>query len=274
MNRLAPFSLAALAALAAPIASAGTIAYSGPDTGPGGASGWQGDTVWYLNVEESNTEGSGGDDGMTASLFGSPTVLGDVIDFNPSDFSAQSEGGGTDVTAGDLRFMVVAQPGKAISNLLYSEAGDTTIAGSPSTDETLTSVTSDVLIKVLEIDGSPVGAPINVLAQLAFTPSDGDYLLNTDSGGGFFYQTTWSGGVAVDLYAELAAAGESFVVGATKVNVTVSNTLTAVSIDGTSAFIKKKDFDSVTVTTNVPEPATGAILIAGLVATGLCRVLH
>lgn len=267
MDKLLSLWACAMIALASQSVCASTISYSGPDTGPGGADGWAGDTVWYLSVEESNTEGAGG---MAAALFGTPTVSGDSIDFNPTNFAAQSQGGGTDITAGDLSFMLVAKPGKVIETLQYSEAGDTTIAGSPSTDATLTSVTAEVFIEVLEVDGAPVGMPVNLTSQLSFTPSDGDYLLNTDSGGGFFYQTNWSGMVSVDIANELFQQNVPFVAGATKLMVTISNTLTATSIDGTSAFIKKKDFDSLSITANVPEPAAALLLATGLVA-GVAR---
>ena len=240
--------------------------------GPGGMSGWMGADVWYAGVSESNTEGTGGDDGMTAELFGAPaSVTGNLIDFNPTDFVAESQDGGADIVDGQLSFMVIAKDGKIIDNLRFSEAGDTTLAGSPSTDATLSVVTMELFIDVVEVDGAPLGVPVNIQADMDFTPSDGDYFLNTDSGGGFFYQTDWSGLLDVDIDAELTSQGVDFQFGATKLNVTLDNTLTAVSIDGTSSFIKKKDFDGLTVTTNIPEPTALALAVLGGVAASVRR---
>lgn len=258
--------------LAATTAFAGTIEYTGPMVGPGGMTGWMGTDVWYAGVSESNTEGTGGDDGMTAELFGAPSgVTGNAIDFNPTDFVAESQGGGADIVDGQLSFMVVAKDGKVVDNIRFTEAGDTTLAGSPSTDATLSVVTMELFIDVVEIDGSPVGQPINIQADMTFTPSDGDFFLNTDSGGGFFYQTDWSGLLDLDIGDELTAQNIDFVAGATKLNVTLDNTLTAVSIDGTSSFIKKKDFDGLIVTTNIPEPTAAVLLGLGVLAAAARR---
>ena len=251
------FACAVLFSFFAVTASAGTINYTGPDAG-----GWQADDVWYGGVSESNTEGPGG---TTANLFGAPTVAGNAVDFNPTDFVAESTDGGFDITDGQLNFMVVANPGKVIDNLQLSEAGDTTIGGFPSTDATFTTVTAEVFIDVLEVDGSSV-TPINLQASMTFTPSDGDFFLNTDSGGLFVFATAWNGSVLVDINQGLIDAGVNFTNGATKINVAMDNTLSANSILGTSSFIKKKDFDGLIVTSNVPEPTT--TLLALLAVAG------
>lgn len=254
--------------IAAPAALAGTIDYTGPGIAPGGMSGWMGTDVWYAGVSEANTEGTGGSDGMTGMLFGAPaSVTGNSIDFNPTNFQADSSGGGADIVDSQLSFMVIAKQGQVIDNLQFSEAGDTTIAGAPSTDATLSVVTMDVFIDVVDIDGQAVvGAPINIMGDMTFTPSDGDYFLNTDSGGGNFFQTAWTGTLNIDIAAELDDLGVSYDNGATKLSVTLDNTLTAVSIDGTSSFIKKKDFDGLIITSNVPEPTTA--LLAALASIG------
>lgn len=254
--------------VSAPVTLAGTINYTGPMPGPGGMTGWLGDDVWYGGVSESNTEGTGGDDGMTASLFGAPTaVTGNAIDFSPTNFEAQSEDGGFDITDGQLNFMVVAAQGKVINNLQFTEAGDTTLGGSPSTDATFSSVTTDIFIDVIAIDGVNVPTIINIQDSMTFTPSGGFFELNTDSGGGFFYQTVWNGFVLIDIEQALIDQGIDFVNGATKINVAIDNTLSANSILGTSSFIKKKDFDGITVTSNVPEPSTTLLAMLGCLAS-------
>ncbi len=79
--------------------------------------------VTYVNV----TEDSGADEPLP--LFGAPTVTGNSIDFNPVGFDAGSAGGGSDITDSNLVFMVTAKSGSRISELVFSEAGDTTLAG-------------------------------------------------------------------------------------------------------------------------------------------------
>ena len=257
---------------------AGTIEYVGPDEGPdgpGGMTGWSGDTVWYAGVSETNEEGDGGDDGMTAMLFGPPaSVSGDAIDFNPT-FRANAEGPDSEIVDGQLNFMVVALEGQFIENIQFSEAGDTTLSGIGTGATTFTKVTAKFFIDVIAVDGSPLGVPLNITTEMDFVPvgatagaNEGRWDLAAD-GDGFSFDTIFSGSLFVDINQELSDAGIDFQFGATKLNVAVDNTLTAVaSAAGYEAFIAKKDFDGLTVTSNIPEP-TGLVLMATLIA-GAC----
>ncbi len=241
--------------------AAADIMYTGPMVGPGGMTGWMGADVWYAAVSESNDEGPGGTD---ASLFGAPSgIAGNAIDFNPTGFSASAASTGgfvSDIVDSQLSFMVIAKPGQVIDSLQFTEAGDTTLAGDPNSVITSTRVTNEIFIDVVEIDGAPVQVPINIQGQMTFTPSAGDYTLAADGGGSPIFSTDWSGVADIDFIAELGALGIDFANGITKINVTLDNTLTATASNGESSFIKKKDFDGLTVTSNVPEPGTLALL--------------
>lgn len=245
-----------------------TIMYNGPGVGPGGMSGWMGDDIWYVAVRESNTRGPGG---SSASLFGAPSaVTGNSIDFNPTNFEASVQSTGplvSEIVDSQLSFMVIAKRDAVIDSLRFTESGDTTLAGNPNSVTTASSVANEIFIDVVEIDGQPV-SPINIQAQMAFTPSGGTYSMIQDAGGFPVFSTDWSGLADVNIKQLLTDEGVPFVFGATKLNVTLDNTLTAVAQDGGSSFIKKKDFDGLTVTSNIPEPGTLALLaIGGLLAT-------
>jgi len=223
---------------------------------------FDGATVMYLDVTEDAN--SAGDD---PPLFGAPTISGDSLDFDPVGFSASAAGAaGNDITDGNLQFDIVAKPGKYLTNVQFSEAGDTTLAGF-GTDATFTSVTAMLFLDIEEVDGVPLNSPINVIASMVFTPSSGDYGLGTDGGGGPIFSSAWSGSVTVDLLQTLTDNNVPFVNGATKVSFNLDNTLTALSEAGTSALIAKKDLDGLTVTANVPEPSTVALAILGVLVT-------
>lgn len=222
-----------------------------------------GDTVIYVDVtEDSATDPSLITPGPLGGLFGEPTIAGDSLDFNPKNFAAFASGaGGTDHTDANLQFMVEAKPGKGISGLGLSEAGDTTIAGF--TNDAFTAVTATIFVEINELNGVAI-SPINVPGtSMTFTPSAGDYQLSVDGSGPGSYTFAFSGSVFIDLgpYVPFGAT-------ATKISVSLDNTLVALSEAGTTAFIQKKDFDGISVTIdtfNVPEPATISLclLIAG-----------
>lgn len=223
-------------------------------------------TVTYTQVtEDTNSFGD------SPPKFGPPTIAGDTMDFDPIGFNASSSNASVaDITDGQLNFGIVAKPGKVIKNVGFTEAGDTTLAG-VGTDSTSTSVTTNMFIDVLEIDGHAPTQALSLPVNLAFAPSGGSYGLGTDGGGGPLFQTGWTGSILVDVNAYLTSKSEPFVNGATKVQVALDNTLVATSQAGTSSFIAKKDADGITITVNVPEPGTCLLAALGLAALGLRR---
>lgn len=252
------------------------LIYNGPDAGPGGAPGWGGTDVWFGGVSESNTVGPGGSDAM---LFGPPTsVTGNSIDFNPTNFEASVQapptGFATEIVDSQLSFTVVAKPGRRINELILNESGDTTIAALPTSLLTESSVTTFIMIDVIELDGAAPSQPINISATMTFSPSGGSYSNAADGGQSYdangaaaIFATDWVGVAEVDFVAELASRGIDFDFGVTEIDVTLDNTLTVTAQNGESSFIKKKDFDGLTVTSVIPEPTTLALL--ALAAAGV-----
>jgi hypothetical protein len=221
---------------------------------------FMGNTVTYVDVTEDSNSGD------TPPLFGPPTVSGDSLDFDPVGFDANATGaGGVDVTDGNLNFMVVAKPGFGIENLSLSEAGDTTLAGFGGLG-TFTAVTADGVLNISMVDGVGINV-ISVPFALTFVPSGGTFDLASDGGGGPLFHTFWSGGVVIDIDSILLANNISFNRGASKISVNLDNTLTALSEDGTFSLIAKKDFGGLSITTNIPEPTTFALV--GLAVLGL-----
>ena len=80
-----------------------------------------------------------------------------------------------------------------------------------------------------------------------------------------------SGSSLIDVDQILTDAGVPFQFGATKVSVNLDNTLVALSEDGTTSFIAKKDADGLTITTNIPEPSGGALALVAALAMGIRR---
>ena len=225
---------------------------------------FMGNTVTFVDVTEASNSGD------PIPLFGAPTVSADSLDFDPVGFSAHASGAaGVDLTDGNLKFMVVAKPDNFISNMVLSEAGDTTLAGF-GTDATFTAVRATGVLNISEVDG----VPINVIAEsfsMTFTPSGGTYGLLSDGGGGPLFNETWSGGITLDIDSILTANGVPFTKGATKISINLDNTLIALSQAGTSSLIAKKNFGGLSITVNIPGgeiPEPTSLLLLSLVGLG------
>ena len=262
LSLLAIAAFAFFTVVSAPSALAGSITYTGTVPGPGGMMGFMDPntgTVWYGPVTESNGDPNAAG---ALSLFGAPSsVTGNAIDFDPQGFNAQSTGDASQITDSQLSFMVKAVDGTLIDNLLFEERGDTNLVAL--SGSAFTSVTMFMFIDVLEIDGNPVNFNLPTQA-MTFSPSDGDWIVPGD---GFpNVATDWEGELFVDVEQLLIDENIPFVFGATKLNITLDNTLNAASSGGGSAFIAKKDFDGLTVTSNVPEPTTALLMLAASVA--------
>jgi hypothetical protein len=219
-----------------------------------------GTTVDYLNVTEDTTTGD------TLPLFGAPIFSADSIDFNPVGFDAAASGtGDSDTTGARLTFTIMAHAGKAVTNINFSEAGDTTLGGLGN-DSTATSVTASGTVTISQVDGVNIAPLVRPIA-LTFSPSGGTYGLLSDGAGGPIFHTPWTGSLLLNVNSILTTAGVPFSFGASKVEIDLVNTLTATTQTGTAAVISKKDFGGISITVNIPEP--GTLMLAGLAVLGL-----
>jgi hypothetical protein len=207
-------------------------------------------TVIYRQV----TEDSATD---PTPLFGAPTTSGDTLDFNPTSFVSSSSGGALDSTIGTLDMTIEAKPVRYIDTLEFSERGDYTIFGNGGIG-TEARVTATLFIDITEVDGVGID-PIEITADMVFTPSAGDYNLQDDGSG---FGVVWTGFVEVDLEQALIDASQPYVNGATEVKFIMNNILTTTSEAGSSAEIQKKDFKGLSITA-IPEPASAMLLLFG-----------
>lgn len=209
--------------------------------------------ITFVNV----TESSGTD---PVPLFGPPDPFSIGLDFDPTSFVSTANGGAADVTDGQLNFIVMGTSQVAIDNLSLFESGDYSLAptgGGTSATQAIAGVIMQV--NVTQIDGVNLGAPINlgsVNASLTRT-------LVANPG----VVQPWSLSLNFDVDAALSNREIPFTLGATKLEVTIDNQLLTFSEPGTLAFIAKKDF-RIDVDTEIPEPTTALLMLAGCFAMG------
>lgn len=210
-----------------------------------------GSTVQFLQVTETVNAG-----GQTAPIFGSPQVIGDQLDFDPKGFATVASNGGVGITDGQLDFTLMSVVGHAIESLSFEEGGDFTLFGSGTAATSVGFSLSLSTLKVLEVDGISLFAPIT----LDPVSVSGTKNLANNPGIGQF----WALSSFYDVNAALVAEGVSFSAGATKIEVTLDDTLVAISELGTIAAIAKKDFVVIGVSTvvgsTIPEPNTAGLL--------------
>jgi hypothetical protein len=211
-----------------------------------------GTTVDYLNVtEDSNT------DPVPPALFGSPSIAGDTLLFNPVSFgaTANAPGGGFDITDGTLTTEIVAHAGQSIPLVQITENGDYTLAG-PGGAGTWSSVSLSAFITVAQIDGPGPFTPFTYQVSGVFSPNMGMFTLPADAG----VLVPWTGVMNSNIDTELALRGYSG--SATRFFLTFNNQLLAFNEAGSVSTIKKKQNG---IRIDVPVPATGAVIgLAGL----------
>lgn len=221
-----------------------------------------GSTVTFQDVTEWSPSGD------PLPLYGMPTIVGNTMDFTPSFFSSASNGA-SDTTDGTLSFLLKANPGNAISSVLFSERGDFTFAGVGGTN-TFVSVTATFFIDIYKVDGVALLTPIQLTEFATFSPN----------AFGIFDKATyptpptriWTGSLNLNVNNALTLAGVSYINGATEISFELDNILVAQSDTGTTATITKKDFKGFGVTVNeVPEPAASALVLLGAVLLGRLR---
>jgi hypothetical protein len=204
------------------------------------------------------TESSGTD---PVPLYGPPTPFVVGLDFNPTSFVSSATGGAADVTDGQLNFGVASSPGPGftpINSLTVGEAGDFTLVGA-GTPATAVFAGAIIRVTVTQVNGLPV-VPFNL------TPSNASVGFNLVANPGIVQP--WSLSTTIDVASQMPIGQV-----ATRVAVTVDNSLVATSQPGTVAFIAKKDFLITLIPgphTNLPEPGTFALMaVGGLI--GLAR---
>ncbi len=203
-----------------------------------------GSTVDYLNVNESSDTDPG-------PLFGAPTVTGDSLTFNNMSFSSSAAGmGGADISTGILNTTIDAHDGNAIHALSFRESGSYTLSGL--INDAFAAVAAAVIINVLEVDGMAVD-PIGINTLMMYTPSGGSFSIGEDGAG----SNLWEGMLDLNLDALLSSRGVTG--SATRLSLTITNTLSAASMAETAASISKKSL-SIRV---VPAPPTALLLLLG-----------
>ncbi|MEZ5622976.1 MAG: PEP-CTERM sorting domain-containing protein [Burkholderiaceae bacterium] len=183
-------------------------------------------------------------DSSLVGLFGTPTIVGDVISWFPSGspgFTAQTSSG-IAVTNSTFALQVTAKDGYYLKSFSLSEGGDYFyFGGDPA------GVTASGQLRVTPLPGSTVNSAIT--ASSAFMPNA---FLD-------FATKDWSASAPT-----ITLAG-----GVTAANASIENILAAYVLgDPGYAFIEKKEA-FLTVATVVPEPSTYATLLAGLGVIGL-----
>ena len=211
-----------------------------------------GTSYMYLDVVEDTRQ-------QPDALFGTPSILGNTLDFDPVSFAANvSSVTGTSsslIVDGQLNFTVMSNSDSTpISLVRFTEAGDYSLAGLGAAQATA-SVAAPVRWTITHVDGAALATPISGADSLTFTPS-GSFALPGDLATG----ALWDGELDVDVAGFAAANGITGNV--TKVEFALDNTLTVAAADGGSAGIFKKDFSGVII--NVPEPGAVSLLVLGL----------
>lgn len=172
-------------------------------------------------------------------LFGSPLVGGDSITFSTGPFAAAQAGVGSDITAGQLSFVIQADPGLFIESISLDEIGDFLMLGNTA------GVTAGGTLVATVLDpltGGFVSSPISF--DQAFP------LAGTGSG-------IWSGEATVDLSH----------LNVTSVRIDLDNILIASSdAPADAAFIDKKALTVSVDFSEVPEPASLMLMGLGLVS--------
>ena len=215
-----------------------------------------GDDVVFQNIEE--TTGS-----SPTALYEEPIVVGNELQFDPTDFSAEGSEGGVGITDGQLNFEVCAKENVVLENVTLQESGVFTLIGEGGTIGTFVSVSVPTFITIKEVDGAELIAPFQIQTNMVFQPNGnppapfGNYNLISHPGA----NQPWSGELFVDLTQALIDQSIPFTEGVTKFEVALNNSLTALSEVGTTAEIHKQEFD---VIINIPEPATSGLALVFL----------
>ena len=205
-------------------------------------------SVMYTDVTE--TANSPGDD---EPLYGAPSITRNRLDFDPRGFSAVAVAGGGDLTDGQLNLTMGARPDYFLQNLFIGGSGDATLFGSGGSSATVAQVgygLSLASITVLEVDEVTLPTPV-----LLTPASISGALTLVDNPGQLM---SWDIGLNYDIGFALSQAGVSFIDGATKIEIALDSSLSAISDPSSIAYLAQKDFF---LEVTAPEIANGPVLI-------------
>lgn len=212
-----------------------------------------GATVLYSNVYEHTDSGT----------YGIPATYGtDKLDFNPQGIKSEASAETSHINDARVSFHIIANEGKYIQGLDFTESGDFSFVGAVDSDwQTYVGVAATFNIDIYEVDGLPATIPNVQLSIDNFNPeADGFFDLNTY---GPSLATSWDGSIYIDFNQILIDMGYSFESGVTHAYVALNNVLATASGVGDYSSIQKKDADGFSVTADViPEPAS-LVLIMG-----------
>jgi len=224
-----------------------------------------GTNVRFLGITESSATDTldiDGDGilGNNDGLYGRPTISGDSLLFTDLDFFSSSSGVASDITDGKLEGTIQGKPNSYVDKIRFEEWGDVSLSGFPSSSSNAyAAVANNFYLTITEIDNYELLDPIELQFAMEIDPSNGDWFLTED---GFFTSRQWSGVLFIDVTQELRKLEIHGY--ATNCYFALDNTLATQSMEGTSAYIAKKQTDGLKVTAEiVPEPATLALLALG-----------
>ncbi|MGH0030091.1 MAG: PEP-CTERM sorting domain-containing protein [Myxococcota bacterium] len=219
-----------------------------------------GTNVDFNGVQE--TTQSAGD---PEPLFGTPTVTGNIMTFDPPAYNASTNGAfGFDEDHATLQMDVVQSSVlDTIESILITEVGDATLSGPGAGAGTGVFLSMSGTIRINATDVSGAIAPLTVGWSGTFdTGSFFDAITNPGT-------TLWTGTALIDVTQILIDNGYAGEL-ATDVTLSYNNQIQVFSEALASATVQKKAVDGPAVTIEIiPEPGTAALLGLGLLGMGI-----
>lgn len=218
----------------------------------------------FSNITE--TTQSAGD---PATMFGTPTTNATSVTFSSLPyFTADSSGASDyDITHSLLEMDIMATGGDGIDEINIFESGQFDFTGTGTvTDTTAVVFSISGVLTVTETDLGATSQLINFTATFASPttsvayPGGAYWSIDDYPAGGSPYD--WSGGLTIDVLGGLTSGNY-----ATKAHLSMDNILQSNAETNSTSEIFK-DFVEITV---IPEPATGALLLGGVLALAALR---
>jgi hypothetical protein len=215
-----------------------------------------GTSVEYVNVSESDT----------LPQLGAPTLSGASLVFNPTAFYSTASGSGdysSNITDSQITTQIYSVGDYRLDTIRIQASGSYEFAGI-GTENTTANAYVTVTVTVFGVDGTDLLQPL-VLdgVTLPISPTDGMFDMSSSSSG------NWTGDATIDILAALTQANNPG--HATRLILTIDDTLSTLSEDGSSATLQNSNSGGLILTVT-PEPATlSLMLLGGLLALRLRR---